>query len=476
MVGRPTEEPPSVEYRDDNCRTRVIRGQWLVGADGKTGIVRKSFLEPCAGIRQEEGCYRYNGTWVAANLKISLPTPETHPELSLWELGYTPQQVYDLFWPEGWHFCSPPGKPTASGRFGPHSERLWRHEFRQASAHETRDVQQLLWEHLSPMITRECDEDGRKFQSSVQFPRDCITVLRCEPFRFTHKVVNRWYDKRTILIGDAAHVFPPFAGQGIASGLRDAHQLGWRLFLLTDRETGGPKPIAGVNALLDSWASERQYSVQDAAFFSMLMGRLCNDRLSVWVYLLLNLFMLLERRRLLPRAANPQAHQERKGFTRASGGFFMKGKNGGSRLAQIPLRGDTKSSVLLSDTILRESRSTFTLLVIQNVSDGEGPYKEAINAIQGAEVREDILSLQSIRVYYVDAASSGPLPQNGATRHTYSPWTEESVGGENHRIYLDRIGSSTKFVIIRPDFFLFAGAQDRLELGFCLAALKRQLS
>ena len=464
-----------MEYKDDNCQQHVIRGQWLIGADGKIGVVRKHFLEPSAGIRQEEGQYRYNGTWVAANLKISLPTPESHPDWPLWDFAYTPQQAYDLFWPEGWHFCSPPGKPTATGRFGPHSERLWRHEFRQDSAYESKDVEALLWEHLTPMITRECSEDGHKFQRPVQFPRDCITVLRCEPFRFTHKVVNKWYDKRTILIGDAAHVFPPFAGQGIGSGLRDAHQLGWRLALITPENPDNSQLSVGARSLLDSWALERQCSVQDAAFFSMLIGRLCNKRISIWIRLFLNLFMFLECKGLLPRVANPQAQQERRGFSRVPGGFFIKGKHGGSRLAQIPVREDGETSTLLSDRILMKSKTAFTLLVIQNVSEGASPYNEAMDAVKLSGVREDVLSERSIHVYFSDAKRSSCLSHQKVPSRAYWPWADGNASEVNNRTYRDRIGYSTKFVIIRPDFFLFASARDRQELDVCLATLKRHL-
>lgn len=122
----------------------------------------------------------------------------------------TPQDVYDLYWPKDWHFCTPPGKPTAAGRFGPYEDRLWRHEFAEHGWTESMDAHALLWEHLSPMITYETDDLGRKFEGGpVMFPKDCIEILRCRPFTFTHKIVNQWFDGRTILIGDAAHVFPP---------------------------------------------------------------------------------------------------------------------------------------------------------------------------------------------------------------------------------------------------------------------------
>jgi 2-polyprenyl-6-methoxyphenol hydroxylase-like FAD-dependent oxidoreductase len=113
-----------VRYSNPDGEKKYLKTAWLVGADGKRGIVRKGFLEPEAGIRQVYSDYRYEGTWIAANLKITLPTPETHPDFPAWQAGMTPEEVFDLFWPKGWHFCSPPGKPVASGRFRLHDQRL----------------------------------------------------------------------------------------------------------------------------------------------------------------------------------------------------------------------------------------------------------------------------------------------------------------------------------------------------------------
>jgi 2-polyprenyl-6-methoxyphenol hydroxylase-like FAD-dependent oxidoreductase len=201
----------TLEYNLPDSSANTLQTRWLIGADGKRGVVRKQFLEKVADIRQVNSDYRYEGTWVAANLKIQLCTPETHPEFPAWQLGLTPQEVYDLFWPKGWHFCSPPGKPTATGRFGPHDQRFWRHEFRQDDwDDETMDAEELLWEHLGPMLTRSRCGKGRVFEELATYPRALIEVLRCRPFTFAHKIINRWYHRDTILIGDAAHVFPPF--------------------------------------------------------------------------------------------------------------------------------------------------------------------------------------------------------------------------------------------------------------------------
>jgi 2-polyprenyl-6-methoxyphenol hydroxylase-like FAD-dependent oxidoreductase len=55
VIGRTEEwETVVVEYKDRNGETRKVRTRWLVGADGKGGIVRKRFLEH-EGIKQEIG-------------------------------------------------------------------------------------------------------------------------------------------------------------------------------------------------------------------------------------------------------------------------------------------------------------------------------------------------------------------------------------------------------------------------------------
>ena len=71
----------------------------------------------------------YAEIWVAMNLRLTLPTPETHPDFELWKLGYTPIQVYDLFFPQNFRFLCDPKRPAVCGRFGLPEDRLWRFEY-----------------------------------------------------------------------------------------------------------------------------------------------------------------------------------------------------------------------------------------------------------------------------------------------------------------------------------------------------------
>ncbi len=476
VVGMLCDDPPTVEYIDEHQRKRQLRSQWLIGADGKVGIVRKHFLEPTAGIKQNPGKYPYNGTWIAANLKITPPTPETHPEFPLWDLGYSPEEVYDLFWPKGWHFCSPPGKPTAAGRFGPHEDRTWRHELRQEDWDDSMDAESLFWEHLKPMITRIRDTARRcEFPASVPFPSDCIEILRCRPFRFTHKVVSRWFHKRTILIGDAAHVFPPFAGQGIASGVRDAHQLAWRLALLLRAE----HPVEEhTNSILESWSLERRRSVDDAAMFSMLNGHLCNNAPSFWLRALVRLPMFLEQIGYLPRLLDPQAMVEHRGFSNTKGGFFLATHNGGARLAQIHVQ-SYRGKAVLSDSLLRSCDSIFTILAVCRGGDDDQIYRDARAVVSRSGINPAILSDSSIVAFSPrsSTATLQPARADGGERvEIFSPVIHPRLQQTQHdRSYMERLGQSTRFAVVRPDLFVYACCKNTHELSGCLSILKKQL-
>lgn len=54
-------------------------------------------------------------------------------------------------------------------------------------------------------------------------------VERCTAYTFNAVVADRWRDGRVLLLGDAAHMMPPFAGQGLNSGVRDAANLAWKI-------------------------------------------------------------------------------------------------------------------------------------------------------------------------------------------------------------------------------------------------------
>ncbi|MEU4682287.1 FAD-dependent monooxygenase [Streptomyces xinghaiensis] len=81
-------------------------------------------------------------------------------------------------------------------------------------------------------------------------PEDELHVLRTVSYTFRARVADRWRQGRVFLLGDAAHLTPPFIGQGMGAGLRDAQNLAWKLArVLTGRAN---------EALLDTYQAERQ--------------------------------------------------------------------------------------------------------------------------------------------------------------------------------------------------------------------------
>ena len=95
-------------------------------------------------------------------------------------------------------------------------------------------------------------------------PDDAV-LERHAVYRFQARWAERWRRGRALLAGDAAHQMPPFAGQGMCSGLRDAANLAWKLDLVLD----GQAPIT----LLDAYEVERAENVRAVIDFSMSLGK-----------------------------------------------------------------------------------------------------------------------------------------------------------------------------------------------------------
>jgi 3-(3-hydroxy-phenyl)propionate hydroxylase len=56
-----------------------------------------------------------------------------------------------------------------------------------------------------------------------------LRVMRVAEYTFRAQLADRWRRGNTFLLGDAAHLTPPFIGQGLCAGLRDAMNLSWKL-------------------------------------------------------------------------------------------------------------------------------------------------------------------------------------------------------------------------------------------------------
>jgi 2-polyprenyl-6-methoxyphenol hydroxylase-like FAD-dependent oxidoreductase len=91
------------------------------------------------------------------------------------------------------------------------------------------------------------------------------TLERHAVYTFQARWADEWRKGRIFLAGDAAHQMPPFAGQGMCSGIRDAANLAWKLDLVL----GGK----AADRLLDTYASERIPQVRQLVDFSIGLGK-----------------------------------------------------------------------------------------------------------------------------------------------------------------------------------------------------------
>lgn len=100
---------------------------------------------------------------------------------------------------------------------------------------------------------------------SPYFTRDDAELIRHTTYVYHSKVLRRWRLGRVFMLGDAAHLMPPFLGQGLCSGVRDAANLAWKLARVL-------KGVAS-DRLLDTYEAERRPHVFELTRRSAAMGQ-----------------------------------------------------------------------------------------------------------------------------------------------------------------------------------------------------------
>jgi 3-(3-hydroxy-phenyl)propionate hydroxylase len=91
-------------------------------------------------------------------------------------------------------------------------------------------------------------------------------VERATEYDFQASIADRWRQGRVLLAGDAAHLTPPFIGQGLCLGLRDVHQLAWKLAdVLAGRAD---------DTVLDTYQAEREPHTRALIRMAQLVGTL----------------------------------------------------------------------------------------------------------------------------------------------------------------------------------------------------------
>lgn len=99
--------------------------------------------------------------------------------------------------------------------------------------------------------------------------RENYEIRRAAVYQFHAATADRWQQGRVFLAGDAAHQTPPFLGQGLNTGFRDAVNLGWKI----------PLVLTGVcdERLLETYAAERDAHARDLVEWAVAVGQLMEN-------------------------------------------------------------------------------------------------------------------------------------------------------------------------------------------------------
>lgn len=97
-----------------------------------------------------------------------------------------------------------------------------------------------------------------------------VEILRRAVYVHHVRFAERWHEGRVFLLGDAAHCMPPWIGQGMASGVRDADNLCWKIAAVVRGQAASP--------LLDTYEPERQPHVRRTTRAAVFFGRVITER------------------------------------------------------------------------------------------------------------------------------------------------------------------------------------------------------
>ena len=202
----------------------VLRGSWLVAADGAASPIRKAL-----GVHFDS--LGFDQDWLVVDVRLHDGAGPALPTLV--------QQICD------------PARPST---YVPGHDRFRRWEFQLQEGESREDMirPERVWGLLSPWIT---DADAE--------------IVRAVVYRFHATVASSLRVGRVFIAGDAAHQMPPFLGQGLCSGVRDAVNLSWKLQLV---EAG----LAG-ERLLDTYDEERRPHATGVVAHAADMGRLIDQ-------------------------------------------------------------------------------------------------------------------------------------------------------------------------------------------------------
>ena len=214
------EESVVTTVRDRNSNSaREITSKFVVGCDGGSSTVRRLL-----DVTLED--YGFDGKWLVVDVELEDGSG----------LPQYPSQFAD------------PSRPTTFVPVGPNHYR-WEFKILDSESEAEVDTQAGIESLLANWL--EHDNYG---------------IIRKQVYEFHALLADEWRCDRTFLAGDAAHQMPPFAAEGMSTGIRDAQNLAWKLdAVLRDVASSG---------LLNSYERERKPQAEQNIELSMRLGRL----------------------------------------------------------------------------------------------------------------------------------------------------------------------------------------------------------
>ena len=215
-----------VEVTYKNVKTEkenILRSKYVIGCDGGRSFVRKAID---AGIDD----LGFEQRWAVIDVLLKTKNIEL-PDRTI-------------------QYCSSSRPATYCRNVG--RRRRW-----EIALKNERDEKQFLreenlWKFLNRWVSKED-----------------IKIERKAVYTFQSAIAKKWQKGRIFLAGDAAHLSPPFMGQGMCAGIRDASNLAWKIAFCCQNEHN--------IKLLNSYQSERYKNVKEYILTTMNMGKLLNE-------------------------------------------------------------------------------------------------------------------------------------------------------------------------------------------------------
>ncbi|WP_280246102.1 bifunctional 3-(3-hydroxy-phenyl)propionate/3-hydroxycinnamic acid hydroxylase, partial [Nocardia abscessus] len=175
-----------VEFTDRTTgATESVHARYVLGCDGANSLVRAAI-----GARMRD--LNFEQRWLVVDVA-------TTAEIGAWE---------------GVHQVCDPVRAATYMRIGTTRHR-WEFRLRPGEAAADYDGIGGLFELIRPW--------------TGDVPAEELQLLRVAEYTFRAQLADHWRAGRVFLLGDAAHLTPPFIGQGMGAGLRDAANLAWKL-------------------------------------------------------------------------------------------------------------------------------------------------------------------------------------------------------------------------------------------------------